>query len=997
MHRATKIVIWLAGFFVLFSIIGFFIVPPIVKSVLVKKLSENLHREVSLGQIRVNPYSLSVSVKNILIKDRAKAETFVSFDELFVNASISSIFRRAIIIKELKIAGPYIRIIRNKDESYNFSDLLVSKTTENDKLRKRRAGEKEKPVLFSINNIVISSGRIDFSDGPNNVQHNIKDMKVSIPFISNTEYYVNTYVQPSFSAHINGTPYTLQGKTKPFAEPREAYLDIDIKGLDLPQYITYLPVKQNFILRSGSMDIASRVSFIQSKNKAPSLMVSGDIALKNFAIDDMTKKSLVNLLSIDIAIASCEPFLKSLHLSKFIIKGPELTLKRDEKGALNLISLIEEKKDGPKDASYNKKTPVKKPTKTPVKSDEDVPFNASVDEFIIEDGKISFFDHTVSQPVELLITSLNLKGERFSTAKDSTGTLSLSLLLNKKGSISAKGPVSITPLSANLLTDVKRINIRAFQAYFTDKVKINTTSGHVNTSGTVIVAHTNKAGLNVTFKGNVLIADFASVDKQNGDDFLKWKAFSLNNINAGYNPMYAHIKGISLTDFYARVTLNPDGTLSLRKVIEEEEENKNNEQPVQAKKETSGTKTVAESEKDIARDISVGSITLQGGTIDFMDKSIKPAYSVNLTEMVGRIGGFSLQLDQRADLELLGKIDHYVPLEIAGKINPSRNNLFTDVSVKFKDLDLSAMTPYSGKYLGYKIEKGSLSIDLKYLIDKRKLDAQNRIFIDQLTLGDKVESPDALNLPLKLAIALLKDRKGRIDLDVPLSGSLDDPQFSVFRIVIKILVNLITKAVTAPFALLGALFGGGEELSYIDFDYGRAQLSQAGIKKIDTLVKALYERPSLKLDIEGHVDVEKDKEALKTYLFNKKIKTQKLNAMIKKGLPAVPVDDVIIGQSEYQQYLASAYKAEKFEKPKNVLGLAKSLPAPEMEKLMLANTVVGEGDLRTLAKQRAGQVKDALLATGNVTADRVFVVEPKSLSPEKKEKANDSRVDLKLK
>jgi len=549
---------------------------------------------------------------------------------------------------------------------------------------------------------------------------------------------------------------------------------------------------------------------------------------------------------------------------------------------------------------------------------------------------------------------------------------------------------------------MKKVNIGPFQPYFTDRVKINATSGQVNTSGTIIVNHKEKSGLNATFNGNAFIADFASVDKYNGDDFLKWKNFSLKNIYAGYNPMYFHVKGVSLTDFYARVTLNPDGTLSFRKVMEEEDSSTESgeasgEDKVNKEKEKVVQKVYNSSEKDISKDISIGSITLQGGTIDFMDKAIKPAYSVNLTEMTGRVGEFSLKLDQRADVELRGKIDHHIPLKIKGKINPSRNNLFTDVSVGFENFDLSAMTPYSGKYLGYKIEKGSLSIDLKYLIDKRKLDSENRIFIDQLTLGEKIQSPDAVNLPIKLAIALLKDRKGRIELDVPVAGSLDDPEFSVFRIAVKILMNLVTKAATAPFALLGALFGGGEELSYIEFDYGKTQLSQTNMKKIDALANALYERPSLKLDIEGHVNVEKDREALKFYLFNRKMKVQKLNTMIKKGEKALPVDGVSIEKDEYEKYLTKAYKAEKFEKPRNIMGFVKKLPPSEMEKLILANILVDDGGLRILAKQRAAKTRDALIATGKVTVDRIFVIEPKLLSPEKKEKISLSRVDFILK
>jgi hypothetical protein len=307
------------------------------------------------------------------------------------------------------------------------------------------------------------------------------------------------------------------------------------------------------------------------------------------------------------------------------------------------------------------------------------------------------------------------------------------------------------------------------------------------------------------------------------------------------------------------------------------------------------------------------------------------------------------------------------------------------------------MTPYSGKYVGYTIEKGKLSFDLKYLIVKKKLDSQNSILLNQFTLGDKVESPNATKLPVKLAISLLKDRAGEIKLDIPVTGSLDDPKFSIWGIILKILINLIAKAATSPFSLLGAVFGGGEELSFVEFDYGITTLTEPNTKKIKTIVKALHERPSLKMDLEGHVDMEKDREGLKQYLFNKKLKAQKLKEMVKKGEPAIPVDDVKIEPAEYGKYLKMAYKEEKFPKPRNFLGIAKDLPDPEMEKLMLTHIEIKEGDLRTLATQRAMKVKDAILKSGQVEPERVFILEPKSLAPEKKEKLKDSRVDFKLK
>ena len=348
-------------------------------------------------------------------------------------------------------------------------------------------------------------------------------------------------------------------------------------------------------------------------------------------------------------------------------------------------------------------------------------------------------------------------------------------------------------------------------------------------------------------------------------------------------------------------------------------------------------------------------------------------------------------------MELRGKYEHHTPLEITGKIHPLRKDLFVDLKVSFKDMDLSPISPYSGTYVGYTIQKGKLSFDLKYLIVKKKLDSENKIFIDQLTLGEKVESPQATKLPVGLAIALLKDRKGEINLDIPVTGNIDDPKFSLGRIIIQVLVNLITKAITAPFALLGSLFGGGEELSYLEFDYGLATVSEQNLKKIQTLTKALYERPSLKLDIEGHADSENDREGLKHLSLERKMKARKLNDMIRQGLPAVPVDKVRIDPMEYDRYLTQVYMAESFPKPRTAVGVIKTLPASEMEKLMLAYTVIKEDDLKLLASERAMTVKDLILKSGQVTPDRVFIIEPKTLAPEKKEKQKDSRVDFKLK
>ena len=364
------------------------------------------------------------------------------------------------------------------------------------------------------------------------------------------------------------------------------------------------------------------------------------------------------------------------------------------------------------------------------------------------------------------------------------------------------------------------------------------------------------------------------------------------------------------------------------------------------------------------------------------------------------MSGLISEETQRADVSFKGKLDSYAPLEITGTINPLIEDLFVDLKVRFKDMDLSPVSPYSGKYAGYKIQKGKLSLDLSYLIDRKKLDSTNEVYIDQFDFGENVESPDSLNLPVKLAGSLLKDRSGKIVLRLPITGRIDDPEFSVGGIIpkmIKNILNILVKAATSPFSLISAAFGSDEDLSHFEFDAGSAELTDTDKAKLDTLVKALYERPGLQLEVTGFADIENDQQGLILYRFDKQIKAQKFKKMKEKETAAVSVDSVMIEPEEYEKYLKMAYKAGEFKKPKNILGITKNIPVPEMETLILENIKVTDDDLRSLANQRAQAVKNYILGQGKIEPKRLFLIEPQALTPEKAENLKDSRVDLSFK
>ncbi len=988
MSRFKKIAIGLVLFLVVLIVSSYFLVPPILKSVLTKKLSETLHREVTLERIQFNPLTLALSVHGFGIRERGGAESFVSFQELLVDLQMLSVAKRALILSEVKLVKPSIRIVRNPDGSYNFSDLLVKAPEEEKK-------EPGKPFLFSLNNIRLIDGRLEFIDGPKDTKHTAENVQAGIPFISNMEYALETKVEPSFSAVINGDPYTLTGVTKPFKDSRETEFKISIKDLDIPYYLAYVPMKLNFILSSAKLDVDSTLTYRQEKGNSPVLILKGKTALREVVLQDLRKAPLLKFPSLTVDTADLEPLAGRIHLAKVALEAPEVNVRRNASGEINLLALVPGKaKEEPK-TEGKKETPAAKAAPSPAKAGPIV----EIDELLLEKGAVSFRDETTPVPFSLPLRDIRLEVRNLSTASGKEGTVDLSVGFPKRGVLSLKGPFTITPVKTSLAVDVKDIDLPGFQPYWAEAVNLHVTGGKIGARGKLDLALVEKPP-RIRYAGRLMVTRFASIDKVQAADFLKWKSLYLNDLDAVVFPLKVQIRQVALTDFYSRVMVYPDATLNVQKIAAEKKKEEAEKPPAKGEEAGPPQKGPAKDEKGkppAGPDITIGAITLQGGEIDFLDNHIKPTFSGRLVEIGGRIGRISSREEIQGDVDLRGKLDGYAPLEITGRINPLSRDLFVDLKASFKDMDLSPVTPYSGKYAGYAIEKGKLSFDLKYLIEKKKLESQNVVFIDQLTLGEKVASPQATKLPVSLAISLLKDRHGQIKLDIPVAGTLDDPKFSVWRIVIQVLVNILTKAATAPFALLGSLMGGGEEMSYVEFNAGSAAVGEANVKKLATLGKALKDRPSLKMDIEGFVDREQDREGLRTTLFLRKLKVQKLNESLKKGGAAIPVDDVKIEPAERDRYLKMAYDAETFPKPRNIIGFAKSLPPAEMEKLILTNIEVRDEDLRLLASRRANAVRDTLLKSGDVTPDRIFIVEPKSLTPQKKEKLKDSRVDFRLK
>ena len=556
MRTFKKILAGLVVFLVLFGVAGFFIAPAVLKPLIIEKISEALHRKTSVDKININPFALSVTIKGFSIEDPGRKAPFVAFDELYVNAdAVSSIYRRALILKKISLKNPYVGISRKQDGSYNFTDLIPKGE------EKPKPVKEEKPFLFSLNNIQIINGKIDFSDEPNQTNHTVREMNLSIPFASNIEYYLEEYVVPKFSAIINNDKFELAGKTQPFLTSRATSFDLNVQDLDIPFYLKYVPVQMNFKLNSARLDTKMKLNFVMDKDKAPSLALSGKATLRKVILDDLQNNKILNLPSLSVNMTSVEPLASNIHLAEIAIQSPKLVIRRDKQGEINLLNLTQ--KQITKEKTASKETA----SGAPAKKTE---LKFRLDNFLIDKADITFIDAKPYQPVNIHIAPLQLKAANLSLEKGVQGNIDLALTLDKKCEISAQGPLGLEPLNADLALNLKNIGIRTFQSYFTDKVKIDVTRGAVSTTGNFSLVKNKKGEPVIKYAGKVSVNNLATIDKAQSNDFLKWKALSFDQIQTGYNPFFLHIKTISLADFYARVIIKPDKTTNIQDIFNDD-------------------------------------------------------------------------------------------------------------------------------------------------------------------------------------------------------------------------------------------------------------------------------------------------------------------------------------------------------------------------------------------------------------------------------------------
>ena len=945
---------WILGVAALYGILGGLVAPPITRHVLATQLQERLGRPVQVDRVRINPYTLQVSIKGLRVLEPDGKTAFVSFDELDADGSAASIYRLAPVIDELTLSGLHVRLARTAEARYNASDILERITRE---ARSRAADAREEPARFSVENIRLVGATVEFDDRPLGVKHHVGQVQLTIPFISNLPTHLKDQVQPSFFANVNGAPLRLTGEALPFENTVRTNFNLDLQSVDLPRYLGYLPAGMPVRLDSGRLDARISLRFTQAAGRDPVIDIAGTAALSGVALSgaegalgrferleaDITSaaplRGLVKLAAVRLTnVAALQDQWKvgSVAVGGVDIDAAKRTVRVASVTTAEGALAIERNADGG----------IELPRIASAGGEPGPKWHVALGSLQLAGYAVSLQDGTVKPPAMHRIVVTSLEGENLSTDKGLSGAATAKLQVGKGGALDVASTFALQPLAVKATVDARRIDLVPLRAYAAQFPAVAVKSVNASAKGTATVQGEGNA-LRIGYAGSAELADLATADSAIKEDLLNWKSVRSNGIKLDYaasGPLQLAVAEVVVDRAYSRIVLTPEGKLNVQQLMGAPAPRK----PGAAAPQPAPAPAAAPT----PRNIRIDRLTFTDSRLNFTDLFIKPNYTADVQSLQGAVTGLSSEPESRAAVDLQGRWDASSPVLIAGKVNPLRGDLFLDIAAQGQEIDLTKLTAYSQLYAGYGITEGRLTLDVKYHIENGKMAGRNRILVDQLAFGEKVESPDATSLPVLFAVKLLKDKNGRIDLQLPVSGSLEDPKFEFGALIAQVVRNMFGMAATSPFALMASSAGGKEgeagDLAFVEFEPGAAEISAAGEKKLQTLLKLLQDRPGVKLEVASRLDPVKDVEALKA-------------AALAKKLAAAPKD----------------------------------LSKEAREKLEKEPIEVSDAELAALAARRGEQVRAWLVASDRLPPDRVSVAAGPAKAAEES-KARLSRVDFAL-
>jgi len=911
--------LWVLSLFLLYSALGFFAVPYFIKKQATKYFSNELNSQIEIGKVKFNPFSISTDLESIKVTD-VDSTLWLKAENIHVNVNLWNTLINHLSFDKVHLNNPHY---------YLYMDDSVASRIKYPKLKPTQNNETNDDILLDIDLININKGAINFNSQSTKKQVNLNLREILFHHDSFTTLDNNNLFSLSFIT-VKDEKANIDGR---FNLIQSSY---EIKwSIDSFQTATLFHIigddndsLNGFTNQSGVINANGTVKSLE-KNELPEIKIS-NININDFSNktinDDQLMLSLPNLSTnnIDIDLNN-----ENITIEKVNLEKSNIAISFDESFA-PIIDKNEEEMTGEQNTQWNY-------------SINSISANNTL-------LTINKYQNNNASSNNIDIESLNI--ENLSSLENQTTDIAFNSIIDTQGTVNIVSKMKQNPFELDNTIKFKELNINKWQAWVPKDILIEISSGLLTLEQ------------ELTYKNNEFRSDGwfvfndLSLMDNNKQPFFSIGQLDLKNSTIDSSKKTISLGSIILDKAEGELIVSEDKQLNVSNIV--------------------STSTTQQGQEPPEKDdwvIDIKEVELIDAQTSLTDKSIKPNYHTELSKVNGTIKGLSSENLSKADVNLSGLLDTYGKLKVDGQINPLSENAFTDISINIENLSLQNFSSYSGQFLGFPISRGKVDFKLDYKLNQNLLKGINDLTFKQLKFGDKTPSKDAVNLPLKLAVGLLTDGKGIMKINLPVSGNINDPEFSYGGIVFKAFFKLITGIVASPFKLLGKLVPGGADLdlSGIQFHAGTTELEQQELAKLDAMKKILKQRPGIILELNGVVNTINDTKAIKLQQLLSLLDLQEKPEFTVeyKTEPLKNLYLTIIGEEKWQQLVTNATT-------EGVINNQLLADNAWKELFAFQNT---DGKLSLLAKDRALYIQSQLIENYEVSVDKIFI-KPNEMSDE---------------
>ena len=966
---------WAIAALLLYTIIGFFLVPNIVKSNIIGLIEDDLGRSAQVEKVEFNPYALSLKVSGFELKDTDEV-SLLAFDQLFVNFQLSSLLNQAWTFDEISLLGSYFYFERFDTDDTRLSRLLddasAGQTEDTEEV-----DEGGLPRLL-IHHLILSDGRGDLKDNMPKTAVELQLGPIDIT-IEELNTLPDRYGQQNVTIKLPGDA-TLHWEGNLALAPLDSEGQLILENAPLDNVVAYLegvlPLETIHVLLSGRFHYQIHV---EDDGTFDAEINELDLDIDDLALTGLTPATdFLSVTKIALRGGTFRYQQQTVQFNSLHIEEPTISAWLNKDGSLNLADLAP--------AGQAPDEHSEPDSEAELESEEaGKPWQLGVHLIAIDRGSVGFTDHSIDPAARFDIKDLAVKLTDFTTKEGAQLPLSVSGKLRAGGQFNVDGTVNILPqLALSLSTQTKDIPLSIVQPYVQQTAHILIEAGLLNSDLNITIP----SGRELTVVGSIQIPNLDIKDNKSQKPLIAWKALALNRLELDMNTNKLGISALDFEQPYARFTIYEDQSTNVSDLIIE-----GNNSSAQTK---AATETKATSETEPPEDaptspmqVVIGGIHINDAALDFADMTLPLPFATHIDKLDGTISSFATDSSEPAKIKLEGQVNEYGLARIEGDMNLLDPLSHTDVALEFRNLDMSRMSPYSGQFAGRKIKEGKLTLDLNYAIEKGIMDGKNDIILADLQLGDKIDSPNATSLPLDLAVALLKDPDGVISARLPVAGDVNDPQFELGGIIWDAFVGMITDVVTAPFRFLGSMIGvDSEDFGQFQFLAGRADLTPPELEQIAQLGKALEQRPELAVEISGTIDPAIDVPALQFITLRNTVIEQLGESFSMDNKDTMLNDDIretleTLFQARFPEVRLKSLKAEHMvppaDDPNGKPVLDELAYAADLRDRLLAAEVISDQMLADLANARAQAIRTAFQASGKFDDSRMTIINPKEI------------------